>query len=1194
MQISSLDIPDEVLTAIEEDRLVIFAGAGVSIPPPAGLPSFKALVEDIVGRPLESNEEDQMDRLLGRAKDLGKQVHRFAAKRLSPPGSQFNDLHKNLISLFGSANKVRIVTTNFDKHFEGAIADQTNLAEVKIYTAPALPVGSSFTGLVHLHGALGGSPEELVLTDADFGRAYLTEGWAGRFVIELFRAYTVLFVGYSYGDTVMSYLTRGLAPTFGRQRFALTKSGQRDKWELLGIVPIDYDPADDHKALSVSLSKWVSFEGRGFLDWGQRLPSLVGREPRALTPDEQGELEFCLRNPKRARLFYKHAKDPDWLEWAERRDLLKPLFSFEGIQEPLQDLARWFTEEPLGSRGKVALQIALKPVRPIGGKLAAQASEQVWSALAESKVVERAHAQRAAAWATLLIERTAPNTSANQLGYWSDYLSPQDYPQLTVQILAHLMHCQLIFQEDTFGRDREVGLSLETSNLVGNLRDRWRKLHQHIGVLAWPLVPVITEVFEARWRWLVSLEASTPHNDPWAWDQPWVERPPKEDDLRDGLQGSAAALLEIGKDVLDELLSDNPEKCAAVIELWLAAGAPQLVQLGLYGLAKCSKWKPAKKIERLLAQHLPAKMPFKVETFRALRESYPQLSSGQRERFLKRAEHLYHKEINEHQDEPDRHRTAVYTWFNFLVWLERDAPGDPLLDRAMAVVHQIYPDFKPRGHPELDTGYIEAGWVRPESALTSQEIACLSLPQWLEELEASRERDRQGRFDIDYRRGFLEDTARASNEYLEWGLSFARDLLENDLFDHQVWSGILTVWGDRAFIPSEWKKVLSVLDHPQLLAGQAGGVTEVVRGRAKQRDPKATRTMLRSALGLAEKLLPLAEAIPFALLSENDDWLAQAINHPGGQLAEFLIQAAGELIGPTPQRGCGIPHPCKRLLDAMVNGRGRASAMGRVVLSSHAHYFLWIDPDWTRDNLLPLFDWDRDALQAVQAWHGFLTWGRPVAGLLEELTPSAVQLADHLEDLGRERENYGKFVAQAAFFLPDNPLVKDWFEAFLTSANDHDRAYFAWELDELLGSLLPEQKAEIWRDWLDLYLERRAEFSPAPEDGEFSALLGWAFTLPDQLVELVERLEALPGKGGADHGLLWKLQEGELAGSDPNLLARLLLALLKRCEKIEPWELSQFHAAIKRSVDDGARDDLIRELIEKYLEHGGLEHQDLA
>jgi hypothetical protein len=100
-------------------------------------------------------------------------------------------------------------------------------------------------------------------------------------------------------------------------------------------------------------------------------------------------------------------------------------------------------------------------------------------------------------------------------------------------------------------------------------------------------------------------------------------------------------LLDIAKDVLDEVMAQAPELAAGVIEQWLAASSPQLVQLGLYGLAKSSWWKPASKLDKLMANHLPARPPFKAEVFRVLHESYPKLTPRQRARFLKRAERLY-------------------------------------------------------------------------------------------------------------------------------------------------------------------------------------------------------------------------------------------------------------------------------------------------------------------------------------------------------------------------------------------------------------------------------------------------------------------------------------------------------------------------------------------------------------------------
>ena len=55
------------------------------------------------------------------------------------------------------------------------------------FYAPALPLGDDFTGLVYLHGAAAKNAEQCVLTDEDFGRAYIIRGWATRFLEAMFR-----------------------------------------------------------------------------------------------------------------------------------------------------------------------------------------------------------------------------------------------------------------------------------------------------------------------------------------------------------------------------------------------------------------------------------------------------------------------------------------------------------------------------------------------------------------------------------------------------------------------------------------------------------------------------------------------------------------------------------------------------------------------------------------------------------------------------------------------------------------------------------------------------------------------------------------------------------------------------------------------------------------------------------------------
>ena len=50
MKIGGVDFPEPVLNALRDGRLVVFAGAGVSMGPPARLPSLCKLAERLENR----------------------------------------------------------------------------------------------------------------------------------------------------------------------------------------------------------------------------------------------------------------------------------------------------------------------------------------------------------------------------------------------------------------------------------------------------------------------------------------------------------------------------------------------------------------------------------------------------------------------------------------------------------------------------------------------------------------------------------------------------------------------------------------------------------------------------------------------------------------------------------------------------------------------------------------------------------------------------------------------------------------------------------------------------------------------------------------------------------------------------------------------------------------------------------------
>ena len=71
MRIRQIDFPAAVLEAQRSGRLVIFAGAGVSIDPPSNYPDFNALANQVGGSLSPRPESEAIDRYLGRLSAAG-------------------------------------------------------------------------------------------------------------------------------------------------------------------------------------------------------------------------------------------------------------------------------------------------------------------------------------------------------------------------------------------------------------------------------------------------------------------------------------------------------------------------------------------------------------------------------------------------------------------------------------------------------------------------------------------------------------------------------------------------------------------------------------------------------------------------------------------------------------------------------------------------------------------------------------------------------------------------------------------------------------------------------------------------------------------------------------------------------------------------------------------------------------------
>lgn len=278
------DIPERLLQAHEDRRVVFFCGAGISYP--AGLPGFAGLVRKLysdLGKiptavqqaAIDEGRYDTAIGLLETEYPGGRERVRESIEAILTVASikpAAIATHEALLTLAkNSAGKMRLVTTNFDRLFEHVF--QQSRLSVETFVAPLLPVPkSTWDGLVYLHGLLpdtNGKPDlnRLVVSSGDFGLAYLVERWAARFVSTLFRNFTVCFVGYSINDPVLRYMTDALAAdrqlgeyspemfAFGSYSKGKEKQAE-EEWRAKNVTPMLYRAYRNHAYLHRTLREW--------------------------------------------------------------------------------------------------------------------------------------------------------------------------------------------------------------------------------------------------------------------------------------------------------------------------------------------------------------------------------------------------------------------------------------------------------------------------------------------------------------------------------------------------------------------------------------------------------------------------------------------------------------------------------------------------------------------------------------------------------------------------------------------------------------------------------------------------------------------------------------------------------------------------------------------------------------------------
>jgi hypothetical protein len=1175
MRICEIDIPSELLAAQQDGKLIIFAGAGVSMGPPANYPDFRGLVRKI-GRGTKVKREspdEPNERYLGRLDSKGVAVHKLTQQYLTDPKSKPNPLHTALVRLFVDNKRPRIVTTNFDSHFNTEIR-RHNIPEGNIFKAPVLPVGSRFDGVVYLHGSVDDSADRLVLTDRDFGRAYLTEGWARRFLQELYATYTVLFVGYSHKDTVMIYLTRGLTP--GNTRlFALSPSGDVDHWKYLGVTPIPYPlrlTGNKHGALSDSVTAWAERISMGAFDHEERVRRMTSGAPPLRESEDDDYLQDVVQDPQKVALFGKYATGKEWLIWAEERGLLSPLFSRRTVQdERLHTLAWWFSRQGVLKAPEVALGIFQRQGQVM--------SNVLWQEVARG--FHAGHEQKATSlmkWLPILLDQATVEESGDMLEYLFDKTAKTGCWTLPLLLVDHLTRPRIRLEESyayLSADNADASPTRTRIDILGSnywMKEAWNKtLKPNLTVLARGILDITAKNIRGAFDLGTCHGISKPE-----WDLLSFHRSAIEPHEQDHLGNAFDPVIDACRDSLEWLMAHHVATARAVVTEWLSTPVPLLRRIAVHCLRIDSGISADRKIRKVVASNLLANINLHHELYLLLSDVYPAASSGERKAFLDHASKL--ERANERGAKAEDKDIYSRSLFRLLLWLDTAAGGCTLVKTRLQRLRKKHPSFMVGDHPDFTHWCGGSSIYAPKSPVSIEEMLAKPIDELVSLLAGYKKKS----FLDENRDGLLSALTDAVKKSPEWGVTLAKALANNsapvqDAIEHLLWG-----WRDAELSESQWRTVLQTLDKsPVLLSVDRDAATFLKNGvnREKNRIP--------------ESLMPLAEKVGCRICQIADkhhnkadedtaDWLHESINASGGQIAQFFMTAISIRKKQAGSEWKGLPTTLKKQLERIVESRSYTGEMGRIILASQLHFLFSCDPNWTRLRVMPLLALGRNKRQAIQGWHGYANWGRWYDELLPDLLPLYEACFPLLDtDLSSIRKPFAAQIASICLFSSRKQTRGRWLSKFLQSATSLDRVDFAEAIRRALWDLSPERAAKIWHEWLNKYWKYRLTGKPIPLDqNEADKMTEWAPHLGTAFPEAVQRIEETKLPVKANQFIYHLLNIKGIHSAHPLATAQLIKILVKTS-----YEPSADHGDLPTIIIEIAKDPSTHAILTTVLEH---------
>lgn len=1116
-------IPDILLERCDTGRVVFLCGAGVSLP--SGMPTFVDLTQYVIEyfdpphdseimaafRPWLHNQSsaniplDQIFNLLHL--EYGKdEVNALVTKRLSAsqPERQIGFEHALIKRISSNQSGVpQIVTTNFDRLFEVGIG-QDNLTR---YVPPAFPninFGSTIEGITYLHGRLVDASavnHPYVLSSADFGRAYLSEGWATSFIKLLLERYIVVLVGYQAEDPPVKYLLQGLNHDgqYDRSRLYAFDCGLAEeieaKWRDRGVTAIAYP---DHPALWKSMEAWAQ-RADDPRRWRASVIAKSQQDPKIMAPHERGQVAHILRTAQGARLFSEAIPrpHPEWICVMDanirsaKKNRIYSEFSEEevfdpqaiyGLDDDLKDISD--DERKRGISNDSLLEWRDEDDNPSDYHRLAGGFETIpkrlghlltWFSESLDSPIMAWWAIRKIGLHPLLLQKLERNiefsasTHKRARYLWSLILEHHKDPRnRRYDVDWYDLKARIKTQGWTAGVLREFRrvmaprLEMKSPYGLGEVRppsDSWEEIHfsklgqfevvftnRHDDDLDVP-DNVLLQVFSALEEQLIIAAGILEDIETFYFPSPscYPERAVEGEEY----SAKGADVLTWFVQLFDRVAEKWPELASAHVTTWPVTEPFIFRKLRLYALSKTGVFGADRVAEEVLSIEQNSFWDTKItrELLFLLVDRWEELPQENQNRIIERILTGPYQIPYFSEEELPKEREVLAAKYARYLELNGCELATIYRDRLTAMIKRI-PDWNDRWATSVVISWgSRSGWVS-----TDEKPDVISVLPVNEIIPKVKEEQKRGREDDNFTRkrpfiGLIKENPRKA-------LSALTIAGKNDDYPKEFWSPMISE------LPVDIKPRLRRVFLNRIARLPVTTIVELRHTLSSWLEQNLVGALkFDYGLGWAvydhviEGLLiggVNATKSGFGEVIRNGEAVIQsrrtfshAINGPVGKCTQALFQA---IPGEETEAGSLIPDSIKYRLERLFTAPGEGADHAIAITTRNLNWLMFVDPVWAKEWLIPILDLKHPA--AEPAWNGYLhSEGMPSIAVAELIKPSFLNLFTWLEHLSWEKDlssRASQWLGLMRMFHPDEPSSpsRNEMRSILRSISDEARNHF--------------------------------------------------------------------------------------------------------------------------------------------------------